>query len=101
VPAENFPGWSNGENKTKNSTIKPTSTLTVLCMKIQGATAPPLPTPMYTATNACCRLIARIRKHLQVKHLQPTNYIAERLRCVFDLLKEFQQYTQIFRKRRV
>jgi len=47
------------EKKTKNGIIKPSSTLSVLCMKIQGGhTALLLPTPMHTATNACCCLIA-------------------------------------------
>jgi len=48
------------KTRPKNCTIKPPFTLTVLCVKIQGATAlcPQLRTPMHTATNACCRLIA-------------------------------------------
>jgi len=37
---------ANGKNKTKNSTIKLPSALSVLCMKIQEDTALPLPTPI-------------------------------------------------------
>jgi len=42
----------NEKNKTENGTIKPLSTLSVPCMKIQGRSRPtlsPLPTPMFPA----------------------------------------------------
>jgi len=44
-----------GKTRPKNSTIIPHSTLSVLCMKIQGP-RPPMPT--HTAKNARCPLIA-------------------------------------------
>jgi len=39
-------GGGNGKKQGQNSTIKPSSTLSVPCMKIQGRHCPQLPTPM-------------------------------------------------------
>jgi len=49
-----------GKTKPKDSTIKPPSTLSVLCLKIQGwyGYLPLAADAMHTATNACCRLFA-------------------------------------------
>jgi len=38
--AKKFPGVPMGKTRPKHCTSKPLSTLTVLCMKIQGGTAP-------------------------------------------------------------
>jgi len=46
------------KTRPKNSTIKPFSTLSVLCMKIQGGHGhgPPLPTPIIVCQFACSQL---------------------------------------------
>jgi len=56
-----FRRGGNGQNKTKNSTIKPPPTLSAPCMKIQGGSPPPPAADAHAYYNECvlsvdCRL---------------------------------------------
>jgi len=69
--AEKFPGGRANEkkNNTKNSTIKPSSTLSVACMKFRGRGArPPLPTAMYGTLRKCENFCYKALRHRKYFH---------------------------------